>query len=201
MAEPNALLPTILALHDEMRREIVAATERHGLEALAAIDRDDEGDTIYAIDVIGEEIVTRFAERLAREHAIVLVAEGLPGGRRCYPAGVDEASAEWRIIVDPDRRHAWLDVPEAQRLDPHGSGAQSRSRYFIAEHRAGGADRDSARQATPVGPVVGASRRRRARATLQQADGRGVANPIAAIHGPDDRARIRHDCAILSGRA
>ena len=37
------------------------------------------GDTIYAIDVVGEAVVTRFAEALAREHAFVLVAEGLRG--------------------------------------------------------------------------------------------------------------------------
>ena len=46
------------------------------LEALAAVDRDDAGDTIYAIDVVAEAIVTRFADALAREHAFVLVAEG-----------------------------------------------------------------------------------------------------------------------------
>src|SRR5688500_5100805 len=117
MPEPESFLPTILSLHAEMRREVVAATERHGLEAMASIDRDDEGDTIYAIDVVGETIVARFAERLARQHPIVLVAEGVPGGRRCYPAGIDEASAEWRIIVDPidgtrglmyQKRSAWI---------------------------------------------------------------------------------------------
>jgi fructose-1,6-bisphosphatase/inositol monophosphatase family enzyme len=117
MADADALLPTILALHDEMRREIVAATERHGLDSMASIDRDDEGDTIYAIDVVAETIVTRFAERLAREHPIVLIAEGVPGGRRSYPAGADEAAAEWRIILDPidgtrglmyQKRSAWV---------------------------------------------------------------------------------------------
>ena len=47
----------------------------------------------------------------------MLVAEGLPGGRRCYPAGGDEASADWWIIVDPidgtrglmyQKRSAWM---------------------------------------------------------------------------------------------
>ena len=83
----DALLEPILELHDAVRDEIVAATERQQLEALAAVDRDDEGDTIYAIDVVGEAIVTRFAETLARDHSFVLVAEGLAGGRRCYPDG------------------------------------------------------------------------------------------------------------------
>ena len=47
----------------------------------------------------------------------MLVAEGLPGGRRCYPEGSDEASADWRIIIDPidgtrglmyQKRSAWV---------------------------------------------------------------------------------------------
>ena len=75
MRDPHALLNSILALHREVRDEIVAATERHGLDQIASIDRDDEGDTIYAIDVAAEAIVTRFADTLARERAFVMVAE------------------------------------------------------------------------------------------------------------------------------
>ena len=117
MPDPGALLELLLALHADVRDEIVAATERHSLEALASIDRDSEGDTIYAIDVVAEAIVTRLAERLGREHPFVLVAEGLPGGRRGYPAGADETSADWWVIVDPidgtrglmyQKRSAWI---------------------------------------------------------------------------------------------
>ena len=56
MRDPHALLNLILALHGDVRDEIVVATERQGVEGMAAIDRDDEGDTIYAIDAIGETI-------------------------------------------------------------------------------------------------------------------------------------------------
>jgi len=117
MRDPLALLDTILALHAEVRDEIVAATERHSLESMAAVDRDDDGDTIYAIDVIGEAIVTRFADALARDRAIVVVGEGLPGGRRTYPDGADPASADCWIVVDPidgtrglmyQKRSAWI---------------------------------------------------------------------------------------------
>src|SRR6185369_2446878 len=117
MRDRQALLDTILALHAEVRDDIVAATERHGLEAMAAVDRDDEGDTIYAIDVIGESIVERFAERLARDRAVVIVAEGVPGGRRTCPDGADPATADCWIIVDPidgtrglmyQKRSAWI---------------------------------------------------------------------------------------------
>ena len=74
-----------------VRDEIVRATERHGLDALASIDRDDEGDTIYAIDVIGETIVARFADDPRARSAFVMVAEGLPEAAMCYPEGIDEA--------------------------------------------------------------------------------------------------------------
>ena len=127
MPDPRALLDPVLALHAEVRDEIVAATERRGLEAMAAVDRDDEGDTIYAIDVIGEAVVTRFAEWLARDCAFVIVAEGLPGGRRSYPAGADDSAAEYRIIVDPidgtrglmyQKRSAWILTAVAPNRGP-----------------------------------------------------------------------------------
>jgi hypothetical protein len=127
MRDARPLLQSLLELHGHVRDEIVAATERQQLETLAAVDRDEPGDTIYAIDVVGEEVVARFADTLAHEHAFVLVAEGLTGGRRCYPrqgapGGVpcgdgDEVSADWVIVVDPidgtrglmyQKRSAWV---------------------------------------------------------------------------------------------
>ena len=117
MSDPRSLLQPLLELHDRVRDDVVAATERRRMDSLAAIDRDDPGDTIYAIDVVGEAVVTRFADTLARDHAFVLVAEGLAGGRRCYPEGRDEASVDWWIIVDPidgtrgvmyQKRSAWV---------------------------------------------------------------------------------------------
>ena len=60
------LLEPLLELHARVRERVVAATERQHVETLAAIDRDEPGDTIYAIDVVSEEIVAEFAETLAR---------------------------------------------------------------------------------------------------------------------------------------
>ena len=117
MRDPRELLEPIRELHGRVRDEVVAATERQHVETLALVDRDQAGDTIYAIDVVGETVVAEFAERLARQHTFVLVAEGLPGGRRCYPEGGDEASADWWIIIDPvdgtrglmyQKRSAWV---------------------------------------------------------------------------------------------
>jgi fructose-1,6-bisphosphatase/inositol monophosphatase family enzyme len=117
MPDPRELLTPILELHDLVRTAVVTATERGQAEALAAIDRDSESDTIYAIDVVAEDVLARFGETLARQTSFVLVAEGLPGGRRCYPAGADESSVDWVIIVDPidgtrglmyQKRSAWV---------------------------------------------------------------------------------------------
>src|SRR6185436_18255261 len=117
MRDPQALLDRILALHAAVRDEIVAATERRSAESMAAVDRDGAGDTIYTIDTIAEAIVDRFAEALAHDCTFVMVAEGLPGGRRLYPAGADEGSADCWIVVDPidgtrglmyQKRSAWI---------------------------------------------------------------------------------------------
>jgi fructose-1,6-bisphosphatase/inositol monophosphatase family enzyme len=100
-ADPGLLLAPILAWHERVRDAVVAATERQAIDALAAVDRDDEGDTIYAIDAISERVIGQLAEALGREQSFVLVAEGLPGGQRCFPDSSDEHAASWRIIVDP----------------------------------------------------------------------------------------------------
>ncbi len=117
MSDPRRLLTPILRWHDQVRDAVVAATEQRSLEALAAVDRDEDGDTIYAIDAVSEQVLDPLVDALGREHSFVLVAEGLPGGRRCVPASADERSATWRIIVDPidgtrglmyQKRSAWI---------------------------------------------------------------------------------------------
>lgn len=130
MRDAHALLSPLRALHGQLRDTIVEATERQQMEVLSAVERDEAGDTIYAIDVAAEAVIAQFAEALAREHSFVLIAEGLPGGRRCYPAGSDEASAEWRIIVDPidgtrglmyQKRSAWVLTGVAPNRGPDTS--------------------------------------------------------------------------------
>ena len=118
MNDTNALLAPIRQLHAMIRDEVVRATERAAVEALAQIDRDDEGDTIYAIDRVSEELVIDFVEReISRRAPIVLIAEGLHGGKMVLPRGARETDAAWRIIVDPidgtrglmyQKRSAWI---------------------------------------------------------------------------------------------
>jgi fructose-1,6-bisphosphatase/inositol monophosphatase family enzyme len=117
MADPRSLLAPLLEWHRRVRDAVVAATERQTVDDLAAVDRDDEGDTIYAIDVVSETVIEQLAETLGREQSFVLVAEGLPGGQRCVPDSIDEHAATWRIIIDPidgtrglmyQKRSAWI---------------------------------------------------------------------------------------------
>jgi len=118
------LLEPLLELHARVRERVVAATERQHVETLAAIDRDEPGDTIYAIDVVSEEIIAEFAETLAREHSFVLVAEGTPD----TPGTL--GTPHWVIIVDPidgtrglmyQKRSAWVLTGVAPNRGPETS--------------------------------------------------------------------------------
>jgi fructose-1,6-bisphosphatase/inositol monophosphatase family enzyme len=117
MMDARPLLHSLLKIHDRIRNTVVAATEDHGLDKLALVSRDDEGDTIYAIDVVSEETLLELFEELSREHSFVLIAEGLPDGGIVFPRSTDAVAATWRIIVDPidgtrgimyQKRSAWV---------------------------------------------------------------------------------------------
>jgi fructose-1,6-bisphosphatase/inositol monophosphatase family enzyme len=112
------LLAPIRELHDEVRRAVVAATERAQPAELSGIAADDAGDTIYVIDRVSEDaLVDFFAREIAPRVPIVLVAEGLAGGRLALPHGIEDAAARFIVIVDPidgtrglmyQKRSAWV---------------------------------------------------------------------------------------------
>ena len=112
------ILNSIRALHNLIRGSVVAACESASLEELSSIAREDEGDTIYAIDRVSEEVIIDFFRReIAVHYPVVLIAEGLDGGRIILPEGTEEPNALWRIIVDPidgtrglmyQKRSAWI---------------------------------------------------------------------------------------------
>ena len=98
----ETILDRLKTLHNKIRQTVVAAFEDIPLEQLASVAREEEGDTIYAVDRISEELLVDFFEReIARRAPIVLVAEGLPEGQLVLPEGTAEEDAAWRIIVDP----------------------------------------------------------------------------------------------------
>ncbi len=132
------LLAPLRALHDEVRHAVVAATERATLDDLAGIAADDEGDTIYAIDRVSEDTLVEFFEReIAPRTPVVLVAEGLTGGRIVLPKGTDAADAPFVVIVDPidgtrglmyQKRSAWILTGVA----PNRGGATNLSDIVVA---------------------------------------------------------------------
>ncbi len=103
--DARALLEPIRRIHEEIRDAVVAAceqAERAQSDHLADVAEEAEGDTIYAVDRVSEErLVTLFEREIAPAASLVLVAEGLPGGRVVLPRGGSEEEAAWRVIVDP----------------------------------------------------------------------------------------------------
>ena len=101
-AESHALFGAIRNLHETIRRVVVEACERSAMESLATVVREEEGDTIYAVDRISEDLLVEFFEReIASSVPVVLIAEGLPEGKIVLPRGSRDADAAWRVIVDP----------------------------------------------------------------------------------------------------
>lgn len=119
MPADHPLLAPIRALHATIRDQVVASTERAAVEAMSHIHADEEGDTIYAIDKVAEDVLVGQIDRtIARVFGpVVLVAEGLAGGRVVLPHGARASDALWTIIVDPidgtrglmyQKRPAWI---------------------------------------------------------------------------------------------
>ena len=116
--DPRPLLAPLRRLHELIRAAVVEACERSALEEMAAVEREEEGDTIYAVDRVGEELLIDFFEReVAPRAPLVLIAEGLRGGQVVLPRGAPEPDAVWRVIVDPidgtrglmyQKRSAWV---------------------------------------------------------------------------------------------
>ena len=112
------LLAPILDLQAHIRDAVVLACEQNEVADLTRIVREGEGDTIYSIDRVSEDlIVSFFAQEIAPITPIVLIAEGLPSGEVVLPEGASVEEAEWRIIVDPidgtrglmyQKRSAWI---------------------------------------------------------------------------------------------
>ncbi len=116
--DARALLPPLRRLHAQIRGAVVEAAERSAADALAAVAEDAEGDTLYAVDRVSEEhLLEFFAAAIAPWAPLVLIAEGLPGGRVTLPLGLPEEDARWRVLVDPidgtrglmyQKRSAWI---------------------------------------------------------------------------------------------
>jgi fructose-1,6-bisphosphatase/inositol monophosphatase family enzyme len=111
-------LPVIKRLHERIRDAVVESCEQTSIESLSSVAREDEGDTIYSVDEISEELVVDFFENeIATRTSVVLIAEGIENGKIVLPRGTSETDAKWRIILDPidgtrglmfQKRSAWI---------------------------------------------------------------------------------------------
>lgn len=130
MSPMHPLLAPIQALHRRIRADVVRACEEVAVRTLAGVAREDEGDTIYAIDRVAEETLVEEIERsiASAEAPVRLVAEGLPGGETIVPAGADHRRVRWTVIVDPidgtrglmyQKRPAWILTGAAAGPGPH----------------------------------------------------------------------------------
>ena len=136
----RALLEPVRRLHELIRAAVVEACERASLEELSEVERDGEGDTIYAVDRVGEELLVEFFEReVASRTPLVLIAEGLEGGRVVLPRGASEDEAVWRVVVDPvdgtralmyQKRSAWVLTGVAPNRGPSTTMMSPISRSF-----------------------------------------------------------------------
>jgi fructose-1,6-bisphosphatase/inositol monophosphatase family enzyme len=115
------LLEPIRSLHARIRDAVVDACARQTSERLARVEgpagQPEGGDTIYAIDRVGEDVLVDGFAALAREEPLCLLAEGLPGERLVLPGGAREEDCRWRVLVDPidgtrglmyQKRSAWV---------------------------------------------------------------------------------------------
>ena len=109
------LLEPILSMHDSIRDAVVDACAQQAPERLAT-KAGDTGDTIYAIDRVGEEALVRGLANLPSDEPVCLIAEGL-AEPLVFPRGAREQDCRWRLLVDPldgtrglmyQKRSAWV---------------------------------------------------------------------------------------------
>ena len=111
-------LPIIKTLHERIRDAVVEACEKSTIESLSGIAKEEEIDTIYAVDVVSEELIVEFFEKeIAPNTSVILIAEGIESGEIVLPPGTLAKDAKWRVIVDPidgtrgimfQKRSAWI---------------------------------------------------------------------------------------------
>jgi fructose-1,6-bisphosphatase/inositol monophosphatase family enzyme len=110
---------SIKKLHEIIRDEVVSACENSSLQQLSEVTHEGKEDTIYSIDLVGEErIIEYFETEIIKIAPVILIAEGIAeNGNIVLPAGISEEDAEFRIIMDPidgtrelmyQKRSAWI---------------------------------------------------------------------------------------------
>ncbi|MGI9165674.1 MAG: inositol monophosphatase family protein [Pyrinomonadaceae bacterium] len=115
----SEMLTSVRRIHERVRDAVVEECERARVEKLAEVSDDEsEGDTIYAVDRVSEELLVELFEReVAGRTPLVLIAEGIDDGQVVLPRGSAAEDAVWRVVVDPidgtrgimyQKRSAWV---------------------------------------------------------------------------------------------
>jgi hypothetical protein len=112
------LIQQIREIHAEIRDAVAGACEDSPEGEMSQVAEDGEGDTIFAVDRISEDLLVELFERkIARRFSLILIAEGLRGGKLLLPRGTAEGDASLRVIADPidgtrclmyQKRSAWI---------------------------------------------------------------------------------------------
>ena len=129
MNDIRELLGPVRKLHEKIRATVVEACERATLGEMAKVVSEQEGDTIFALDRVSEEVlVDYFEHEVAPVAPVLLVAEGLEDGEIVLPRGTAESDVVWRIIVDPidgtrglmyQKRSGWILTGVAPNRGPN----------------------------------------------------------------------------------
>jgi hypothetical protein len=110
----------LLEIGDQVRNTLqLSAGRQDSNPALSRVSRQSAADTIYGIDLVGEEAIADWFRRRWPEHLPVeLVMEGIdPGQPVTVPNGISPEKTEIKIILDPidgtrgimyDKRPAWF---------------------------------------------------------------------------------------------
>jgi fructose-1,6-bisphosphatase/inositol monophosphatase family enzyme len=118
LRNPDELVRRLLGIHEAIRDDVVAACETRSTDDLARVVGDDAGDTLFAIDRIGEAALLAHFSELSRTWPCLLIAEGLGhDGQAILPSGTGADEVEILAIVDPidgtrglmyQKRPAWI---------------------------------------------------------------------------------------------
>jgi hypothetical protein len=129
LTDSEWLVGQIRSIHAAIRVAVVGAWEDSDRGDLSQVVEDTTGDTIYAVDRISEELlVDLFEKKIAHKFPMVLIAEGLSGGKLILPRGTEENDAMLRVIADPidgtrclmyQKRSAWILTGVAPNYGEH----------------------------------------------------------------------------------
>jgi hypothetical protein len=84
-----------------LRAAVMAGLLAESAERLAQTVGERGGDLVYRLDEHGEEALLAVCAEWGREEPFLLIAEGLEGGQRVFPADADPDALAFTLIVDP----------------------------------------------------------------------------------------------------